>query len=80
MVELKDRQQQEMEGKLQFHSRLMLLVQVLVPCWNQTHVRIFESLQLEGLYVGDFCICPVVGRTFNNRDVSWRCRSQGVGF
>ena len=43
MVELKDHQQQETEGKLQFHSRLMLM----------EHVCIFESSQLEGLYVGD---------------------------
>ena len=53
MVALKDRQQLETKGKLQFHSRLMLMAQVLVPCWNQMHVRIFESSQLEGLYVGD---------------------------
>ena len=32
MVELKDGQQQEMEGKLQFHSCLTLMTQVLVPC------------------------------------------------
>ena len=25
--------------------------QVLVPCWNPMQVCIFESLQLEGLYV-----------------------------
>lgn len=50
MVELKDRQHLEMEGKLQFHSRLM--AQVLVPCWNQTHNCIFESLKLKGSYVG----------------------------
>ena len=53
MVELKDCQQQETEGKLQFHSCLTLMAQVLVLCWNQMHVRIFESLQLEGSYVGD---------------------------
>ena len=53
MVELKDRQQQETEGKLQFHSRLTLMAQVLGPCWNQMHVLISESLQLEGSYVGD---------------------------
>ena len=57
MVELKDRQQQETECKLQFHSRLTLMAQVLVPCWNQIHVRIFESLQLKGLYVGDLTVC-----------------------
>ena len=42
-----------MEGTLQFHSRLILLAQVLVACWNQIHLSIFESLQLEGSYVGD---------------------------
>ena len=36
MVELKDHQQKE-EGKLQYHSRLTLMAQVLVPCWNQMH-------------------------------------------
>ena len=35
MVELKDCQQQEMEGKLQFHSHLTLMAQILVPCWVQ---------------------------------------------
>ena len=53
MVELKNCQQWEMEGKLQFHSCMMLMGQVLVPCWNHMHVPIFESLQLEGSYVGD---------------------------
>ena len=24
-----------------------------VPCWNQMHLCIFESLRLEGSYVGD---------------------------
>ena len=38
MAELKDRQQQEMQGKLQFHSRLTLMVQVLVPRLNQIHI------------------------------------------
>ena len=38
MVELKDCQQQEMEGKLQFHSQLMLLAQVLVPCRIQFYL------------------------------------------
>ena len=42
-VELKDRQQLKMEGKLQFHSHLTLM----------EHVCIFENSQLEGLYVGD---------------------------
>ena len=53
MAEQKDRQQQETEGKLQFHSCLMLMAQVLVPCWNQMYVPIFESSQLEGLYIRD---------------------------
>ena len=52
MVELKDGQQQETEGKLQFHSYLMLRAQVLVPSKNQMHVCIFESSQHEGLHVG----------------------------
>ena len=38
MVEVKDRQQQETEGKLQFHSRLMLMAQALVPCWIQFYL------------------------------------------
>ena len=29
------------------------MAQVLVPRWNQIHIRIFESSQLEGAYVGD---------------------------
>ena len=37
MVELKDGQQQEMEGELQCHSRLTLMAQVLVPCWIQVY-------------------------------------------
>ena len=53
MAELKDRQQWEMEGKLQLHSRLTLMAQGLVPCWNQMHVRTFESSPPEGSYVGD---------------------------
>ena len=44
---------QETEGKLQFLSCLMLMEQVLLPCWNQMHVCTFESSQLEGSYVGD---------------------------
>ena len=32
------------EGKLQCHLRLTSMAQVLVPCWNQMHVHIFESL------------------------------------
>ena len=41
------------EGKLQFHSCLMLMAQVLVLCWNQMQAPILESSQLEGSYVGD---------------------------
>ena len=43
MAELKDHQQQEIEGKLQPHLCLTLMAQVLDPCWNQLHVHIFES-------------------------------------
>ena len=57
MVELKDHQQQETEGKLQFHSGLTLMAQVLVPCWNQMQARITERSQREGSYVADL-LCP----------------------
>ena len=50
MAELVDRQQRETEGELQFHSRLAWVARDLVPCWNQTHACIFESVQLEGSY------------------------------
>ena len=53
MVELKDFQQQEMEGKLQFHSPLKWMAQFLVLCWEQMHFYIFEHLHLEGWYVGN---------------------------
>lgn len=53
MVEQKGRQQQGTEGKLQCRSRRLLVARVPVPCWNQMHVRIFESLHLESSYVGD---------------------------
>lgn len=53
MAELKHRQQQEMEGKLQSHSHLPLMAQALAPYWHQLHVCIFENSQLEGLYVED---------------------------
>ena len=43
MVELKDHHQQEMEAELQFHSHLTL---ILVPCWSQMHVRVFERLKV----------------------------------
>ena len=38
MGELKDHQQQEMQGKMQLHSRLMLMAQALVPCWIQFYL------------------------------------------
>ena len=41
------------EGKLQCHLRLTSMAQVLVPCWNQMHVHIFESLQLDSSHVED---------------------------
>ena len=76
MVELKDCQQQETESKLQFHSQLTLMAQVLVPCWNQMHICIFESLQLEGSCVGTSCLrlfssavlalCSRAGRAVQN--------------
>ena len=50
MVELKDCQQQEMEGKLQFQSHLMWL-----DMWR--YILISESSQLEGSYVGDLLYC-----------------------
>ena len=53
MVELKGHQQQEMEGKLQGHSWLMWMAQVLVSCCSKVHIPIFESLQLEGSCEGD---------------------------
>ena len=53
MAELKDCQPQETEGKLHFHLQLTLMTQVLVPCWNQMHVCITESPQVEVSYVGD---------------------------
>ena len=43
MAELKDRQQQEMEGELQFHEHLMLM-----ECMSMS-----ESVQLKGSYVGE---------------------------
>ena len=46
MMELKDGQQQEMEGKLPVHSHLMSM-----DMWKR--VRMIESLPLEGSYVGD---------------------------
>ena len=43
MVELKGCQQQEMEGKLLFHSRLMLMAQVLVLCWIQFYLAPWKN-------------------------------------
>ena len=54
MVELKAHQQEEMEGRLQCHSHLMLMAQVLIPSWNEIHVSICESSQLESSYVGNW--------------------------
>ena len=39
-------------GKLQCHSYLPLMA--VGPCWNLMHILIFESLQLEDSYIGDF--------------------------
>ena len=44
-AELKGRQQQETEGKLWFHSH--------TPDVDGTHIHIFASVRLKGLYVGD---------------------------
>ena len=35
MIELKDHQQQEMEGELLLHSRMTWMAQVLLPSWIQ---------------------------------------------
>ena len=56
MVELKGHQQQEMEGRLQCHSHLMLMAQVLIPCWNEIHVSICESSQLKVHMQGTDCM------------------------
>ena len=55
MAELTDSQKEQMEGQLQCHSHLVLMAQVLVPCWNQMLIGILESPQLEGLYIGAYC-------------------------
>ena len=47
MVELKDHQQQEMEGRLQLRRALTH------STGQQTRVCIFESSHLEGSYIGD---------------------------
>ena len=52
MVELKGRQPWKTEGELQCRSPLTLTAQGLVP-WNQMHIHIVESLQLEDSYGGD---------------------------
>ena len=53
MVELKDHQQQEMEGKLQFHSRLMLMERMFaslkvlnfkVRVWGTNHTGLFLKM------------------------------------
>ena len=43
MVQLKDRQPQEMESKLKFHSSLTLMAQVLVPCWIQFYLAAWKK-------------------------------------
>ena len=35
---------------------------VLVPCWNWMHLRIFENLQLEGLYMRDLLYMVLVSK------------------
>ena len=51
-MELKDHQpQREMEGRLQFHSDLTLMAQVLVLAGTR-YVCIFESSQPGGPYLG----------------------------
>ena len=59
MIELKDHQQKEMEGKLQFHSCSTLMAQVLVPCWNQMHVCNLKAHS----YIGDllYILCRTEG-------------------
>ena len=37
-----------MEGKLQFHSRLILMAQVLVPCWIQFYLPSRKDLVMSG--------------------------------
>ena len=64
IVKLKEGQQQETEGKLHFHSRVTLMAQVLVPCWNQMHVCTFESLQLDGWHVADLLYCLSAQHSF----------------
>ena len=44
MLELKDHQQYEMEGKLQCHSCLLLKAQVLVSCWIQFCIHVEKIL------------------------------------
>ena len=68
-----------MEGKLQFHSGLMLMAQVPVPCWNQMQARIFESLQLEDSYVGDL-LYSVKGNLRLSQPDPHPARSEEAGF
>lgn len=65
MAERKGRQQWETEGTLQGHSCLMPTARVLAPCWNHTHIRVFESRQFEGSCVGD-CRARSHAQTFTN--------------
>ena len=71
MVERKDRQQQEMEGELQFHAHLMLM-----ECMSMS-----ESVQLKGSYVGELLYKPILVRGFPRSSVSQRtclqCRRPG---
>ena len=62
------------EGKLQFHSCLMLITQVLVPCWKEMHVHILESSQLEDSYVEDLLyLLPKCLEEHKSRESSWIC-------
>ena len=57
------------------------MAQVLVPCWNQMHVHIFESSQLEGPYVGDLLYnvqdfyLYLAGGIGRNTFTSWKQKS-----
>ena len=58
------------EGQAPVAPRPHVMAQVLVPCWNQVHVHVFESLKLEGLYVGD--LLYMIANSVNNPlKVSW---------
>ena len=43
MVELKDHQQYEKEGKLRFHSHLTLMAQGLFPCQIKFYLPSWEN-------------------------------------